>query len=98
MTNEQAPEPLTKPAPFVVMVYSPKLRGAAKKYSAHYRGVRVVETTDGKRPVSVNAKTVVRVVQEWGAVNIGRTLKSEGQRALAEANELVAKLNAGESV
>ena len=33
--------------PYVYYTYSPQLRGRARQYSSHYKGHRVVETTDG---------------------------------------------------
>ena len=81
---------------YLVMTYSPQLKGKAKQYGFNYLGVRVVETTDGQRPNSSRAKNVVRVVEEWGGVPMGQTLRSKGVRVMVEAKALAAKLNQGE--
>jgi hypothetical protein len=44
---------------FLVMIYTANAPGNKR------RGVRVVETTNGVRPVSSKATNVVRVVQEF---------------------------------
>jgi len=78
---------------FVYMEYTPKLEGRASKYSRNYRGHRVVETTDGVRPVSSRSKNVVRIVYDSGSVNTGTTERSEGYRAREHCLALVAQLN-----
>jgi len=78
---------------FIYMDYSPKLKGKASQYSRNYRGHRVVETTDGVRPVSSRAKNVIRVVYDSGGVNTGTTERSEGFKARQHCLTLVAQLN-----
>jgi hypothetical protein len=48
---------------FLVMIYTANAPGNKR------RGVRVVETTNGIRPVSSKATNVVRVVQEFEATD-----------------------------
>lgn len=60
-----------------------------------YRKLAVVET-DGTRPkmISERAKGVIRIVRIWDRLYEGKTERSEYARALAEAKELAAELNA----
>jgi hypothetical protein len=48
---------------FLVMIYTANGPGPKR------RGVRVVETTNGVRPVSSKARNLVRVVQEFEATD-----------------------------
>jgi hypothetical protein len=48
---------------FLVMIYTANGPGSKR------RGVRVVETTNGVRPVSSKARNLVRVVQEFEAAD-----------------------------
>jgi hypothetical protein len=62
-----------------------------------YIKVAVVEVEAGfegePKMISERAKGVVRIVEEWGPCNLGKTEKSEGRIALAEATALCVRLN-----
>ena len=63
-----------------------------------YRRVGVVEIAadaDERRlTIDERRKGVIRVVSTWERLNVGRTARCAYQRALAEAEALVADLNA----
>ena len=63
-----------------------------------YGKVAVVELTDGfdGRPkmISPRARGIERVVKEWRRLNKGSSLHCAFEKAKAEAEELVRKLNA----
>ena len=65
-----------------------------------YRRVAVLEVEDDcddSKPlmISARARGVVRVVETWEGLNVGKTHRCAFSRALAEANELARRLNAG---
>lgn len=63
-----------------------------------YRKVAVVETDlpPGASPkmISERARGVVRIVREWRKLNVGKTEACAYARALAQAKELLAELQA----
>lgn len=65
-----------------------------------YRRVAVLEVESGTIPrmISTRAPGVVRVVETWEKLNVGRTDRCAFARAMAEARELVARLNAEREV
>lgn len=63
-----------------------------------YRRVAVLEVQVGVVDVamiSARARGVVRVVATWERCNVGRTSRCAYRRALAEAQQMAAGLNAG---
>jgi len=66
-----------------------------------YKRVAVLEVLDHVervRMISERAQGVVRVVETWERLNVGRTERCAYRRALAEAQALAQRLNAGEEV
>ena len=45
--------------------------------------------------IAARAKGVVRIVETWERCNIGKTRRCSFRKALVEANDLAARLNAG---
>ena len=81
---------------FVVMTASAHVPSSWKWYGT-YRRVAVVET-DLEPPfmpamISDRAKGVVRVVQTWERLNVGKTERDAYSKALAEAGEFATFLN-----
>lgn len=60
-----------------------------------YAHIAVMEVLEGIEPkmISERARGVVRIVETWWALNVGKTEKCAYRRALAEAEELADKLN-----
>lgn len=83
---------------YVVMTAAAHVAGQARTYGT-YRRVAVVEVTAGfaGRPamISERAKGVARIVQDYGACNVGTTERCEYARRLADAEALAARLSAG---
>ena len=77
---------------YVVRVSSANMPGSCWGKYAH---VAVMEVAPGTMPtmISERAKGVVRIVRAWRSRNVGTTERCAFRRALAEANELAAKLN-----
>lgn len=61
-----------------------------------YARVAVLEVEVGTHPtmISERARGVVRIVETWEKLNVGTSERCAYQRALAEAEELAADLNA----
>lgn len=61
-----------------------------------YRRVAVLEVERGTVPamISERARGVVRVVETWEKLNVGKTERCAYRVALREAEELAARLNA----
>lgn len=80
---------------FCILTSSAHTKGTAAKFS-QYRNVAVVEVQDGMpkpRMISTRALGLIRIVQHWGACNVGTTDRCQYQIALREAAELVDELN-----
>lgn len=63
-----------------------------------YRRVAVVEVVDPDvrvPAIDARCRNVVRVVRVWERLNVGQTARCAFARAMVEAQELAAKLNAG---
>lgn len=63
-----------------------------------YMHVAVIEVQAGVKTVpmiSTRAKGVVRIVQCWSKLSVGKTARCAYQRALVEAKVMAAELNAG---
>lgn len=62
-----------------------------------YRRVAVVETETADVPamISDRARGVRRIVRDYGACSVGRTERCAYARAMADARDLAADLNAG---
>ena len=61
-----------------------------------YRRVAVLEVEDGAptpKMISTRARGVVRIVRVWEDRHVGKTSRCAYDRALAEAEEMVARLN-----
>lgn len=61
-----------------------------------YRRVAVVEVRDPKAPVPAideRGRNVVRIVETWERLNVGRTDKCAFERAMAEARAMADELN-----
>lgn len=63
-----------------------------------YRNVAIVETVDNTYPsmISERARGVIRIVKHYGPHHVGATDRSAYQRALKEAQEAAAALNAAQ--
>ena len=86
----------TNPTPrYIVMTSSARVPSTNP---GNYRNVAVVETDGMTTPkmISERARGVVRIVAHWGKCNVGKTERGAYQRALAEAADLVRKLEARE--
>ncbi len=61
-----------------------------------YARVAVVEAEVGAEPkmISERARGVVRIIETWERLHIGKTKRCAHQRALAEAHALADELNA----
>ena len=79
---------------FIVMTAAARMPGGVR---APYRRVAVVET-DGTMPkmISDRAKGVIRIVETWERLNVGRGVRSAYVQALTEAEALCKRLNASE--
>jgi hypothetical protein len=64
-----------------------------------YRRVAVLEVERGTKPamISERATGVIRVVETWERLHVGKTARCAYSRAYAEAEELAAELNGSES-
>lgn len=85
---------------FIVMESAAVVRGRMRQFG-RYRRVAVVEITPemaaaGDRPkmISERARGLVRIVEEWGPVNQGKTERSAYYLAIREAEEMAGELNA----
>lgn len=69
---------------------------AANSVRGPYRNVAVVEVEAGAEPkmISTRARGVRRIVRHYGPQSVGKTDRCAYRRTLAEAAELVVKLNA----
>lgn len=88
---------MDKPTSYIVMTAAEPQRG--RKWGEHKR-VAVVEIEEGARPamISERARGVVRIVELWEGLRVGRTERSQYARALAEAEALCARLNEEASI
>lgn len=77
---------------FIVRDASAKMPTSCK---GRYRRVAVMEVERGTIPrmISIRAKGVVRVVETWERLNVGRTDRCAFSRAMAEARALADSLN-----
>jgi hypothetical protein len=85
----------TKSTKFIVQTAAAQMP-ASCKYP--YRRVAVLEVAaDVERVamISARARGVVRVVQTWEKLNVGRQVRSAYAVALLEANKMAAELNGG---
>ena len=86
---------------WIVMSKSAKMPNTVK---ARYRRVAVVQideqhAADGREPkmISLRARGVLSI-HDLGHHHVGTTKRGGWQRAMAEAHEMAAKLNAGRAV
>ena len=81
---------------FVVMTSSAHVSQRLRRYGGAWRNVAVVEVEGDDMPsmISERARGVVRVVTHYGARRVGKTERGDYQRAMAEAQDLAARLNA----
>jgi len=77
---------------YIVMTASAKMPSSCM---GRYARVAVVEVRKGSDPriISERCKDVIRIVQTWEHLNVGKTEKSAYHRALKEAEMLRAALN-----
>ena len=82
----------TSETKYVVMTASAKMPSSCM---GRYARVAVVEIVAGSDPkiISERCKDVVKIVQTWERLNVGKTKKSAYHRALREAETLCAVLN-----
>ena len=85
--------PMNNPTRFIVLTAAAKVSGAAKK--GHYKRIAVVEAEGDTVPamISERAKGLVRVVQTWERLSVGKTDRCAYAVALVEATALAASLN-----
>ena len=78
---------------FIVMTAAAKVSGAAKRGT--YKRIAVVEAEGDTIPamISERAKGLVRIVQTWERLSVGKTDRCAYAVALVEAGELAALLN-----
>ena len=78
---------------YVVKTSAAKMAASVK---GQYRRVAVLEVDPGTEPsmISERARGVRRIVQIWDRLNVGTTDRCAYRVALAEAEAMVAKLNA----
>lgn len=84
-----------KDTEFLVLSSAARMPG---RFSSRYRRVGVVEALAGApRPkmLSARARGVVRVVQTWERLHVGRTPRAAYQAALADAHRLATRANGG---
>lgn len=79
--------------PYVAVRYSPmNLMGTAKSYAKDYACLRLILTTDGKRPPTIRSRSVIAVLENHDGVPYGKTERSYGVRLgrqlIAKAREL----------
>lgn len=86
---------MTKATEYIVKTAAAKMPGSCW---GQYRRVAVLEVMAGAEPamISKRARGVVRVVQTWERLNVGTTERCAYERALAEARELVERLEGEE--
>jgi len=77
---------------FIVMTSAAKM---PQSCWGQYRRIGVLEIEAGSSPtmISERARGVVRVVETWEKLNVGKTARCAYQRALAEAEAMAAELN-----
>ena len=78
---------------FLVMTAAAKVSGAAKK--GNYKRIAVVEAEGDTVPamISERAKGLVRIVQTWERLSVGKTDRCAFAVAMVEARALAATLN-----
>lgn len=83
---------MTAKTQFVVKTSAAKMPSSCKGV---YRRVAVMEVEKGTTPkmISERAKGVVRIVEIWEDLNVGRTERCAYRQALAEAEAMAARLN-----
>jgi hypothetical protein len=82
---------------YIVRTASAKMPASCK---GCYRKVAVIEVEDGVVPkmISERARGVLRIVEMWDALNVGKTDRCAYKLALLAANHMAERLNArGES-
>jgi hypothetical protein len=86
----------TTPSEFIVITSSAKVSGKARQFG-RYRHVAVLEIEPGTQPamISERARGVRRIVWDSGAVSVGKSDKCAYARAQREAQDVLAKLQAG---
>ncbi len=83
---------------YIVRVSTAPVKGKARHYGPWIR-LAVIEVPDGVKSVpaiDIRGRNVLRIVRTWGfrrALYDGRTMRSAGKAAIAEAKDLARKLN-----
>ena len=64
-----------------------------------YKRIAIVETASAARPkmISPHAKGVIRIIQTWENLHVGKTDRCEFARAMREAEDRLASLQSGQS-
>ena len=79
---------------YIIQTASEKMPG---RCSGSYRKVAILEVLDGVDKVSMisdRAKGVIRIVARWDRLSVGKTDRCAYRRALAQAEDMLARLNA----
>ena len=85
---------MTTTTRYIVMTAAAKVSGAAKK--GNYKRIAVVQAEGDTVPamISERAKGLVRIVQTWERLSVGKTARCAYAVALVEANALAASMTA----
>jgi hypothetical protein len=84
---------------FIVRISTAPVKGKARRFASRYIRLAVLEVPVGVTSVpaiDVRGRNVVRIVHTWGfrrALHLGKTSRSVGQMAIANAERMVARLN-----
>lgn len=77
---------------WIVQTACAHMRGKARRYP--YKRVAVIETDgrDSVAMISPRARGVVSIVRTWEGLSVGLTARCAYRRALAEAHEMIRRL------
>lgn len=78
---------------FIVKTSSAKMPRSCWGRYAHVAVIEVESGVDSVSMISERARGVVRIVERWDSVHVGKTSKCAYQVALAEAEALADELN-----